>query len=80
MFWYQNVRKGVLSKNLLYDTLSPLSILKNPRWRPRWPPYIFYLLLTLCMIYKKHIFYKNHRHLPFYLTVLYLHHHLHNKI
>jgi len=25
MFWYQNVRDGILSKNLLYDTLSPLS-------------------------------------------------------
>ena len=38
MFWHQNVRESVLSRNLLYDTLSPLSILRNPRWRPRWPP------------------------------------------
>jgi len=49
MFWYQNVRECVLSKNLLYDTLSPLSILKNPRWRPRWPPYILNWILTLYM-------------------------------
>jgi len=52
MFWYQNVQESVLSKNLLYDTLSPLSILKNPRWRPGWPPDSFNLLLTLCMTYK----------------------------
>ena len=52
MFWYQNVRKRVLSKNLLYDTLPPLSILKNPRWRPRWPRNILNWLLNLYMTYQ----------------------------
>ena len=40
MFRYQNVRESVFSQNLLYAILSPLSILKNPSCRPRWPPYI----------------------------------------
>jgi hypothetical protein len=30
--------QGILIVNQPGDTLSPLSILQNPRWRPRWPP------------------------------------------
>jgi hypothetical protein len=34
--------QGILIVNQPGDTLSPLSILQNPRWRPRWPPITHY--------------------------------------
>ena len=32
------VAKGLYVQKLLDDMLSPLSNLRNSRWRPRWPP------------------------------------------
>ena len=32
------VAKGLCFQKLLDDMLSPLSNLRNSRWRPRWPP------------------------------------------
>jgi hypothetical protein len=32
------VAKGLYFQKLLDDMLSPLSNLRNSRWRPRWPP------------------------------------------
>ena len=77
MCWYQNVQESVLSKTLLYDTLSPLSILKNLRWRPRWPPNI---LMTLYMTYKNTYNLQNSLALTILPVSLYLHHHLHISI